>query len=70
MDELFSQFPTLQRTAADIITAAELRARLASGHPLRIKYGVDVTAPFLHIGHAVNLWRCVRCSRLATRWSC
>lgn len=56
MDELFSQFPTLQRTAADIITAAELRARLASGHPLRVKYGVDVTAPFLHIGHAVNLW--------------
>lgn len=23
---------------------------------MRIKYGVDVTAPFLHIGHAVNLW--------------
>jgi tyrosyl-tRNA synthetase len=56
MDELFGQFPTLQRTAADIITAADLRARLASGRPLRIKYGVDVTAPFLHIGHAVNLW--------------
>jgi tyrosyl-tRNA synthetase len=56
MDELFSQIPTLQRTAADVITADELRARLASGTPLRIKYGVDVTAPFLHIGHAVNLW--------------
>jgi tyrosyl-tRNA synthetase len=23
---------------------------------LRIKYGVDLTAPHLHIGHAVNLW--------------
>lgn len=46
MDDLFSQFPTLQRTAADIITAADLRARLASGRPLRINYGVDVTAPF------------------------
>ena len=56
MDETFSQFPTLQRTAADVITADELRAKLASGRPLRIKYGVDVTAPFLHIGHAVNLW--------------
>src|SRR5580693_1935997 len=56
MDELFSQIPTLQRTAADVITADEFRARLASGWPLRIKYGVDVTAPFLHIGHAVNLW--------------
>ena len=56
MDDIFATFPTLQRTAADIITAAELRARLSAGRPLRIKYGVDVTAPFLHLGHAVNLW--------------
>jgi tyrosyl-tRNA synthetase len=33
-----------------------LRDKLEAGRPLRIKYGVDVTAPFLHIGHAVNLW--------------
>src|SRR5215469_10807507 len=56
MDEIFSQVPTLQRTAADVITADELRTKMASGRPLRIKYGVDVTAPFLHLGHAVNLW--------------
>lgn len=56
MGELFSQFPTLQRTAADIVTADDLRAKFASKRQLRIKYGVDVTAPFLHIGHAVNLW--------------
>jgi tyrosyl-tRNA synthetase len=56
MNDLFRQFPTLQRTAAEVITADELRAKLAAGRPLRIKYGVDVTAPFLHIGHAVNLW--------------
>ena len=56
MNELFSQSPTLQRSAADIITAADLRARLTGGRQLRIKYGVDVTAPFLHIGHGVNLW--------------
>ena len=56
MDELFSLVPTLQRTAVDVITADDLRAKMASGRPLRIKYGVDVTAPFLHIGHAVNLW--------------
>ncbi len=56
MDELFNQAPTLQRTAADVITADELRGKIAAGRPLRIKYGVDVTAPFLHIGHAVNLW--------------
>jgi tyrosyl-tRNA synthetase len=56
MDEFFGQFPTLQRTASDIITADDLRTKLAASRPLRIKYGVDVTAPFLHIGHAVNLW--------------
>ena len=56
MNEIFSNLPTLQRTAADVITAEDFRAKLAAGRPLRIKYGVDVTAPFLHIGHAVNLW--------------
>lgn len=56
MDEFPGRFPTLARTAADVITAAELRAKLDSKRQLRIKYGVDVTAPFLHIGHAVNLW--------------
>ncbi len=47
---------TLSRLAESTIKADELKARLASGKKLRIKYGVDVTAPFLHIGHAVNLW--------------
>lgn len=56
MDELLRPFPTLQRTVADIITTDGLRAKLALNRQLRIKYGVDVTAPFLHIGHAVNLW--------------
>lgn len=56
MDELFRQVPTLQRSAAEVITAAGLRAKVASGQQLRIKYGVDVTAPFLHIGHGINLW--------------
>jgi len=55
-NELFRLSPTLQRTAADVITAADLRDRMAGGRQLRIKYGVDVTAPFLHIGHGVNLW--------------
>lgn len=44
------------RTTDEITTLEEFKAKLASGRPLRIKYGVDVTAPFLHIGHAVNLW--------------
>jgi tyrosyl-tRNA synthetase len=56
VDELLRPFPTLQRTVADIITTDDLRAKLALNRQLRVKYGVDVTAPFLHIGHAVNLW--------------
>jgi tyrosyl-tRNA synthetase len=56
MPDLFSQSPTLQRTAVEVHTADALRAKLTGQRPLRIKYGVDVTAPFLHIGHAVNLW--------------
>lgn len=46
----------LARTTDQIFSLEELRERLSKGPPLRIKYGVDVTAPFLHIGHAVNLW--------------
>lgn len=56
MTDIFEQFPTLQRTAEEVFSVDDFREKLASGKPLRIKYGVDVTAPFLHIGHAVNLW--------------
>lgn len=46
----------LSRNVDTIIGEADLVERLDSGRPLRIKYGVDCTAPHLHIGHAVNLW--------------
>lgn len=46
----------LRRTTDTVIGAADLLERLASGRRLRIKYGVDCTAPDLHLGHAVNLW--------------
>ncbi len=44
------------RTTEEIFSLPELQRLLASGRQLRIKYGVDLTAPHLHIGHAVNLW--------------
>src|SRR5262245_60812387 len=46
----------LARTTDQVFSLPELRAKLELPRPLRIKYGVDVTAPFLHLGHAVNLW--------------
>lgn len=44
------------RTTEEIISLEQFKKLLNSGRQIRIKYGVDVTAPYLHIGHAVNLW--------------
>ena len=44
------------RTTEEIFSLDELREKLFSGRQLKMKFGVDVTAPDLHIGHAVNLW--------------
>lgn len=49
-------FSILSRTSDEVISWEGLKEKLLTGKQLRIKYGVDVTAPFLHIGHAVNLW--------------
>lgn len=46
----------LKRTTEGVFSLEELKTKLGRDRPMRIKYGVDVTAPFLHIGHAVNLW--------------
>ncbi len=49
----------LERGGAEIISRAELRAKLLksaqSGTPLRIKLGLDPTAPDIHLGFAVVL---------------
>ncbi|MGA9127324.1 MAG: tyrosine--tRNA ligase [Terracidiphilus sp.] len=51
------QMDLLQKGAAEIIRAADLRERLdesrKTGRPLRIKVGFDPTAPDLHLGHTV-----------------
>lgn len=46
----------LERTTDQIIGREDLLTRLREGRPLRVKFGVDLTAPDLHLGHAVNLW--------------
>ena len=45
----------LGRGVAEVIVESELRQRLASGKPLRLKQGFDPTKPDMHIGHAVGL---------------
>ncbi|MGH1550377.1 tyrosine--tRNA ligase [Leifsonia poae] len=44
------------RTIDSVVDEGALGRRLEGGDQLRIKYGVDLTAPDLHLGHAVNLW--------------
>lgn len=45
------------RGVEDVVTKEELEGLLRAGKRLRIKHGVDATAPDLHIGHAANLWK-------------
>lgn len=45
----------LAHGAAQIISEAELKQKLALGRPLRVKLGVDPTSPDLHLGHALIL---------------
>src|SRR5689334_3383403 len=51
-----SLLESFARTTDTMFSTDEFHRLLASGRPLRIKYGVDVTATNLHIGHAVNMW--------------
>jgi len=43
----------LKRGAIDVISEPELLERLKSGKKLRIKLGMDPTAPDIHLGHTV-----------------
>ena len=53
------QLAHVRRGAAEIIVDAELRAKLErsrrTGAPLKVKLGLDPTAPDLHLGHTVVL---------------
>ncbi len=43
----------IKRGAEELIVEAELARKLARGKPLRVKLGLDPTAPDLHLGHTV-----------------
>jgi tyrosyl-tRNA synthetase len=45
----------LTRNAVDCLPAGALEERLATGERLRVKLGLDPTAPDLHLGHTVVL---------------
>src|SRR3989338_2864119 len=57
MDETTHQnaLAQIKRGAHEILLENELKQKLATGRPLRVKAGFDPTAPDLHLGHTVLL---------------
>src|SRR5918912_1078824 len=49
--------PELTRNAVDVLPEGELERKLARGRPLRVKLGIDVTSPDIHVGRAIPLQR-------------
>jgi tyrosyl-tRNA synthetase len=45
----------LLRNAVEALPEGELEKKLAEGRPLRVKLGIDPTAPDIHLGHTVVL---------------
>ncbi len=55
MTPIAQQLEIIKRGADELLIEAELREKLGSGRPLRVKAGFDPTAPDLHLGHTVLL---------------
>ncbi len=53
MSEIDRQLRIIKRGCDELIVEAELRDKLKPGRPLRVKLGMDPTAPDLHLGHTV-----------------
>jgi tyrosyl-tRNA synthetase len=47
----------LTQNAVDVLPKGELEKKLALGRPLRVKFGIDVTSPDVHIGRGIPLQR-------------
>ncbi len=47
----------LTRNAVDVLPAGALEQKLRLGRPLRVKLGIDVTSPDIHVGRGIPLQR-------------
>src|SRR5213595_550153 len=47
----------LTRNAVHVLPAGELERKLEHGRPLRVKLGIDVTSPDIHLGRGIPLQR-------------
>ncbi len=48
---------TLTRNAVDVLPEGGLEQKLKLGRPLRVKLGIDVTSPDIHVGRGIPLQR-------------
>ena len=53
MSEIDNQLKLIKRGCDELIVESELREKLKEGRRLRVKLGMDPTAPDLHLGHTV-----------------
>src|SRR5881275_3033063 len=53
MSDIDRQLKVIKRGCDELIVEAELREKLKQGRALRVKLGMDPTAPDLHLGHTV-----------------
>jgi len=53
MAEINEALELIKRGSEELLVESELVERLKTGRPLRIKLGMDPTAPDLHLGHTV-----------------
>ncbi len=57
LDSVAMGIAELTRNAVDVLPKGELEKKLALGRPLRVKLGIDVTSPDIHIGRGIPLQR-------------
>src|SRR2546421_11339643 len=53
MSAIEQAIQTIRRGCEELIVEEELKKKLAAGRKLRVKLGLDPTAPDLHLGHTV-----------------
>lgn len=57
MELSFSPEDILQEGVVDAIGTEPIEQRLVAGPPLRVKFGIDPTSPYVHLGRSIVLWR-------------
>jgi tyrosyl-tRNA synthetase len=61
------QIADLTASAEDVLPDGRLAEQLESGDPLRVKFGIDPTAPDIHLGHVVLLNKLAQFQRAGHR---